>query len=250
MPPSVVALGMCVGLIGDGGWLELCGTLAAAAALAGLFHLLFTPLLEPLRRYCHGLLFMPFSAVVCAFMVGWCLLCLCAPVAWTLKQTSGYCERPTLLLKSIDLVTVDLPIQAGLSWFLGILACLWARRRCGQCTTRSSVSIWRLVVGPLVIYPVVIFSGWLLHLWWVGGQLDPELLAFCRRGGDGDVVACQEFQRDICWSACKQYEADPSAPRPICPSAIGYMSRLPELLQWPRRAEVNARWDRYRKARR
>lgn len=87
-----------------------------------------------------------------------------------------------------------------------------------------------------------------LYLWWCGSQLEPDLREFCRREGDGDTTVYAEFRAAIDQVDGPAYLSDPDEPRPICAYAIREMPPLPELLKWPKRAEINARWCRYRAA--
>lgn len=247
-PAFVVAAGMSSGLL-RGGWpASVVSTLSVAGALAGLFVFLFDPLLGPWRRSCRGPLFLPLSMAVCAFMVGWSLLGL------TLPQMLDYIRLPKLsepgpsLLKILDQVTTELTTQAGISWFLGLLACLWSRRNCGFGPAKASTSCRRVALALPCSLPVVMFSCWLLNLWWCGSSLDPELVAFCNRRGRPEAAARSYFLGAIDDIDDVDYEHDPDAPRPICAWAIREMPPLPDLLQWPKRAKVNAGWDRYRTA--
>lgn len=248
-PALVIAFGMSLGLLGDGQFTALARTFIVAATLASTFQLLFEPLLAPWRRSCRSPLFLPYSLAACALMVGWSMLVLVLPQAWNLAQNSRLTEPTLILLKGVDVVTLDLITQVGLSWFLGLVACLWARRRCvsGAVGDRKP-SPWRFFLGVLASLPIVVFSGWLLHLWWCGSQLEPDLREFCRRGGDGDTTVHAEFRSAIDEVDAPAYLSDPDEPRLICAYAIREMPQLPELLKWPKRAEINARWWRYRAA--
>ena len=104
---------------------------------------------------------------------------------------------------------------------------------------------WRVMMGVLCSVPVLLFSSWLLHLWWCGFRLDSDLEAFCRQDRRGDAQVRREFVAAISQVSRLDYEAGPEALRPICAWAVADMPPAPELLQWPKRARINADWKRY-----
>ncbi len=248
LPWFVIAFAMSISLLDDFQSIGVAKTILVAAALSGLFQVIFDPLLASWRRNFRTPLFLPHSLVFCALMAGWSLLGLVLPQAYSLAQSSTVSNRTLTLLKSVDLITFELVTQVGLSWFLGVLTCLWVRRRCASETVKAQISPYRLSLSLLCLVPVTAFSGWLLQLWWYGSQLDSGLRSFCTNGGYGDTKVCAIFVSAIAEIDAPAYRSDPDAPRPICAAAISEMPQRTELLKWPERAAVNDRWRQYRES--
>ncbi len=223
------------------GW--LLGPLCIAwltATLGSLFVVLFDPMLSVWKRSHRSPLYLPYSMALCAFITGWSLLALALPHYLILTEASPETSHETAMMKSLDKTTFELVTQVGLGWFLGVVACLLARRGCALYAPVRPAALWRDSLALLIAPTIVFFSAWLGYLWWNGSQLDPDLLRVHGQlrisNPDAplvDAVKRVDWRGDLVTS----YE-----PRSICGHSLSDIPPVPELLKWPKRARLNARW--------
>lgn len=214
--------------------------LCIALTLSSLFVLLFDPTLTVWKRSHRSPLYLPYSMALCGFIVGWVLLTLSIFDLLTSREDARSADAELALLWSLNRLTYNLVIQVGLGWLAAVLLCLWIRRGLSPTVCVQPAQPWRqgllLLFGPTVL----VYSGWLFQLWWCGSQLAPDLLRHYQQlrttNPEARVV---EAVRDI---DRRDYRAEPDAPRPICASAVADMPPAPEILKWPKRARLNARW--------